>query len=461
MMTPNLPISGRPRQHALAAACLALLACGAAHAADDGTLTWNGITLYGTLDVGVANQTHGAPLSDDFYVGLDYLVSKNGRKSITSIAPSGLSQTKVGIKGKEDLNDDLAVVFNAELGFNPTSGKISDALQSLVDNNGKPVNQQSTNGDGSRAGQVFNGPAFLGLSSKSFGTLTAGRHNSVLADDINKYDPMLGSYAFSVIGYSGATAGMGNTENVRLDNSVKYNFSQGPFRVAALYQFGHSDHGGSAAQFDVGGDYAGFSGDLFYGYKNGAIGAGALSAAQMAMPGVDPNSLSATISDTSAWAAMLSWTSGPLRISGGFERIKFENPDDPLAPGFTGLGGYRFSFVNNSAYNINKVLKVSFLGAKYNFTKEFSLSGGFYHYDQNDYHFTVSDGQTLRAPCSDASAGSCSGTLNAYSLMADYRFTKRFDVYAGAMYSKVDDGLANGYLHKDNLNTMVGARFSF
>src|SRR6266700_7407089 len=32
--------------------------------ADDGSLTFHGITLYGALDIGVAYQTHGAPLSN-------------------------------------------------------------------------------------------------------------------------------------------------------------------------------------------------------------------------------------------------------------------------------------------------------------------------------------------------------------------------------------------------------------
>lgn len=461
--------SAKSRKTALAIACALSLAAtvGAAtvaHAADDGSLTWNGITLYGTLDVGVAYQNHGAPLNDDMYVGLDYLVSKNGRKSITSVAPSGLSQTKVGLKGLEPLNDDLSAVFNAELGFNPTSGKISDALQSLVDNNGKPLTQQSTNGDGSRAGQIFNGPAFLGLSSQTFGTLTAGRHNSVLVDDVNKYDPMGGSYAFSVIGYSGATAGMGNTEDVRLDDSLKYSYKNGPYRVAALYQFGHkgdSGDGGSATQFDVGADFAGFSGDLFYGYKNGAIGASALSVTQFATPGVPADSLAATISDTTSFAGLLSYTTGPVKFSGGYEHVTFENPSNPLPAGFTGLGGYDFSFVNNSAFNLHKVLQVSWIGARYSVTKELSVSGAFYHYNQNDYHFAVTSGVTTPKPCSNNSAGSCSGALDAFSLMADYRFTKRFDVYAGAMYSEVSDGLASGYLHPSNLNTMVGARFSF
>jgi predicted porin len=461
------PASAGINKSALAIACLAVMAASSvAQAADDGSLTWNGITLYGIIDVGVAYQNHGAPLSDDFYVGLDYLVSKNGRKSVTSVAPSGLSQSKVGIKGLEPLTDDLSAVFNAEIGFNPTSGKLSDALQSLVNANGKALTAQDTAGDGSRAGQVFNGPAYLGLSSKTFGTLLAGRQNTIMLDNVNKYDPMGGSYAFSVIGYSGATAGMGNTEDARLDNALKYNFTKDWFRAGALYQFGHNgDHGdgGSAAQFDVGADFAGFSGDVFYGYKDGAVGAGALSAAQYATAGVPSDSLAATVSDTTSFAGLLSYTAGPLKFSGGYEHIEFENPEHPLTAGFSGLGGYDFSFVNNTAYNKHKKLQVSWVGAKYSITKELSLTGAFYHYDQNSYRSTggTNGAPVVASPCSTNIAGSCSGTLNAYSLMADYRFSKRFDVYAGAMYSEVEDGLANGYLHPNNINTMVGGRFSF
>jgi predicted porin len=45
--------------------------------------------------------------------------------------------------------------------------------------------------------------------------------------------------------------------------------------------------------------------------------------------------------------------------------------------------------------------------------------------------------------------------------VVDYRFTRRFDTYAGVMYSKVSDGLANGYLYNSNTNVMVGFRFQF
>ncbi|HEX3123041.1 MAG TPA: porin, partial [Rhodanobacteraceae bacterium] len=124
----------------------------AAVAADDTSLTWNGITLYGTVDIGIAYQNHGAPLSQDFYPTLQYMVGSSNNKSITTIASSGLSQSKVGIRGVEPLNDDLSFVFNAESGFNPTSGKFADGPKSLINNNGIALAERKSAGDGSRAG---------------------------------------------------------------------------------------------------------------------------------------------------------------------------------------------------------------------------------------------------------------------------------------------------------------------
>jgi len=118
-------------------------------AADDTSLTWNGITLYGTLDVGVAYQSHGSPLSQDFYPTLNYIIAPNSNKSITTIASNGLSQSKVGVRGVEPLNDEFSFIFNVEMGFNPTSGKLADAPKSLINNNGIALSEQKSAGDGS------------------------------------------------------------------------------------------------------------------------------------------------------------------------------------------------------------------------------------------------------------------------------------------------------------------------
>jgi hypothetical protein len=57
--------------------------------------------------------------------------------------------------------------------------------------------------------------------------LPYGRQNALTLDGVIAYDPMGGSGAFSVIGFQGATAGMGDTENARLDNSFKYTVNVG------------------------------------------------------------------------------------------------------------------------------------------------------------------------------------------------------------------------------------------
>ncbi|MEP6485632.1 MAG: porin [Rudaea sp.] len=438
---------------------VAVLACIAgagfasvAHAADDQSLTWNGVTLYGTYDVGVAYQSHGAPLSQDFYTGLQYLITKSSDKSITSIAPSGLSQTKVGLRGNEKINDDLAFVFNGEIGFNPQSGTLADAPRSLIHNNGVALANQKTAGDGSRAGQLFNGQAWAGLSSKEWGTLTFGRHVTLLGENIVKYDPMNGSYAFSPIGYSGMTGGMGNTEDVRLDDSVKYVWKHDMFHLGAMYQFGKSDSSpGEAWQGDFGFDYAGFGVDGIFGHKKDALAVGSLSAAQVSS-GLPIDSLAATVSDNTSYTLLASYQTGPFKVSAGFEHIKYENPSLPLTVPFSGLGGYYISVLNNAAFPRDKKVDVSWIGLKYLITPDLDITGAVYNYDQDSYALVS---------CSTKSSGQCSGKLWAYSARLDYRLTKRFDVYAGAMYSKVEDGLANGYLKTNTVDPMIGFRFQF
>jgi predicted porin len=123
-----------------------------------------------------------------------------------------------------------------------------------------------------------------------------------------------------------------------------------------------------------------------------------------------------------------------------------------VAPGFSGLGGYWISFTNNTAFPHDKKFDVSWLGAKYNFTKDFDVTGAYYHYNQDAYG---------AVKCSDNRAGNCSGDENVLSVRLDYRLTKRFDVYAGAAWSKVEDGLAAGFLNTSTTTVMTGFRFNF
>ncbi len=441
----------------------------------DNSITWHGITLYGIVDVGLQYDTHAAPFSDYFMAGSADIVQKNSNNAVSGITSNNLSQSRVGLQGKEPLNFmDWSAVFKLETFFNPSSGNISDALKSLTQNNGKPLAAQGTNIDSSVAGQAFQ-QSFAGLSSPTFGTITFGRQNTLMADGVSKYDPNAASQAFSVIGLSGTAAGGGDTEDRRLDDSIRYT---GKFadlvHVGLMYKFqngsaedcragGCSGEAFNAFEAQIGADYAGLSVDAFFIYVKSAVSASALSAAQFGELGKlgfsSSNSVSATISDnkTGSVQALYSFSPLPLKLYAGWEQIKFYDPSVPLPAGYNTEGGYVLAFTNNTAYaKDSKTLQVYWAGVKYAFMENFDVTAAYYGYKQNAYA-TGKD-----AGCSSARiSGACSGNLNAVSLVADYRFTKRFDVYGGAMWSQVTGGLANGYLQSNNTNPTIGVRYSF
>jgi predicted porin len=441
--------------------------------AEDSSLTWKGITLYGIVDIGIQNDTHSAPFSDYFPAVSGSLIQKNDYDSPTGVAGNNLSQSRIGISGNEPIGGDWAAVFRFETFFNPWSGDISDALKSVALNNGKALTAQTTGVDSSIAGQLFSGVAIAGFASPTYGSFTFGRNVTLLADGISKYDPMGAAQAFSLIGYSGTTAGGGDTEDRRLDQSIKYYAKYDWLHLGAMYQFGsQSGSINTGYQFQIGGDYAGFSIDGYYFKKYDAISVSALSAAQVtaiqtgtctaaapAVPQCWPisNSLASTISDNQTYAIMASYAipSSTVKFSGGYERITFNNPNNPLPAGTLTIGGYILAVTNNAAYNNQKVLEVYWGGVKWGITPNLDLLAAYYGYNQDAYATGANTG------CSTNVSGSCSGTEDVLSLVFDYRLSKRFDVYAGTMYSGVKDGLANGYLYTTNIATTAGLRFKF
>lgn len=460
---------------------LALLAASApqvmAQASTEDSLTWHGITLYGIVDVGLQYDTHGAPISDYYPAGSNDIVQSDSNRSVFGVTPSNLSQSRVGLQGLEPIPGvgDWSGVFKLEVFFNPQSGEISDALKSLTVNNGVALANRSVGIDSSVAGQIFQ-QSFAGLSSPTFGTITFGRQNTLLADGVGKYDPNYASQAFSVIGLSGTAGGGGDTQDRRLDDSLKYvaTFNQ-LVHVGALYKFNQSTGGGNnAVQGELGFDYAGLSIDAFYSKVNDAILAGILSPAQVALlptlaqPVVPPavpvpgslgltvsNSVTGTVSDNTTFSVMGLYDMGAPKFFIGYEHIKFANPTTPLLPGYTDIGGYKLAFVNNTAYDNAKILQVYWAGVRYAVVPDLELTAAYYGYHQNAY------GTGANAGCTTSVSGTCSGTLDAVSFDADYRLTKRFDVYAGLMYSIVYDGLAANYINRINVDPTIGIRYKF
>ena len=116
-------------------------------------------------------------------------------------------------------------------------------------------------------------------------------------------------------------------------------------------------------------------------------------------------------------------------------------------------GGQNSSFgagtgtINNTNFVNQKVLQTGWIGAKYAITSNLDIAAAYYHEWQNSFATGANTG------CTDARNGSCSGSLDAVSLVVDWRFAKHMDMYAGVMWSQVQNGLASGFQQANGTNT--------
>jgi predicted porin len=464
-------------------------------------LTWHGITIFGTYDAGFGWVSHGLPVNPYNYEG-ESLVNRNGNNSEWLVTPNNLSQTGVGIKGKEEFLEGWSVVFNASTGINPNSGQLANASQTDIVNNGQPRSSYSEAIDGARAGQPFNDEYYGGVASNHLGTLTFGRQRALGTDAMLAYDPAGGSYAFSYIGYNGTMAGGGDTEDTRWDDAAKYKISYGPVHFGVMYKIADGTGGcysaaavwsattctpeqphNTAYGVDFGGEFQGLSADLVYQHYNQAISVlnpllGAQSPTQPYQSTVNSintnqitggnvispdNTLYGIVTDNSALMGAVKYAWDPLKFYAGYEHIHYTNPANPLGVGASDQGGYFLSGVEDNNLDSPKIVQIWWTGVKYAFDAQTDITAAWYHQLQNDFR--------IPSTCS-ATAGfrsSCAGSLNEFSLYLDHHFTKRFDVYAGIAYSDVSGGLAIAiphgpgvpYYHNSNTAPTIGGRFTF
>jgi predicted porin len=442
----------------------------------DCPLSYWGLTFYLTVDIGGGWESHGVPFNSKMQTGVEELLGKNSNKAQWLLTPNGLSQSQVGVKAKEPLAYGWSFVGELATGFDPYSLQLGNGPGAQIQNNQTPLQLQSANADSSRAGQFDNSVGYAGFSHDIYGTLTAGRQNSLSLDGINAYDPMGGSYAFSLIGWSGKTAGAGQTETARINTSVKYAVNL-PYnlRAAAIVQFGGYDlYNGANGdwQVGVGGDFfnKSLSVDAIYGQTKDQV---SLSTYNGPVPaGVPTNALKATLDNDQTFILLAKYKWNQFTVYGGWEHDYFTNPSDTSFPnGFTNIEGGPVVASGITTTNYTKPLNFDVLwtGAKYAVNDRVDLVGAYYLYIQQDYNPTVTaatcaPNTTVAAPGYaplGTSSSKCKGYENAFSFMIDYRPLKRVDLYAGVLYSKVTGGLATGYLEPDNIAPTAGIRIRF
>jgi predicted porin len=433
------------------------LACACASAQADmkdplpDSLSLGGVTIYGTVDIGYAYQNHGVPLNASLPGGLEYqafTTTRNFQGSVSTVAESGLEQSKIGIRVAQPIVDDWSLVARAETGFNPLSGQLTDACKSIADNGGVPQGSQTANADSSRCGQLFNSMLFGGVSNKDAGTLTFGRHNSLQLDALAVYDPQALSYAFSFLGYSGFNGGAGSTQGARWDNSVKYALANGPVRISAMYSSGGQDTGmfGKAYGADLGVTYAGLSLDATYQNEKGVVNLRS-SLDDPANPVPSPG-LSTYISDDTSWNVMGKYTvdigdtgaKDKFTVYAGYSHMEKAHSDYSVG---SAQGDYAITVPLN--INDSAVYNMEWVGVRYARSDGWNLIGAYYHVTQNDW--TIGHGLTGTQGIGCSAAGLlCSGDFNEASFVADYVINKHYDVYGGVNWSEVTDGLANGFV---------------
>ena len=425
--------------------------------ADDDGICIKGICVYGTFDMGLSYNQHGAPLSALAAAPLDTLISKNSAGAYFGTGPNQMSNSFIGLRGKQEIADNLYAVFNLQTLFNVNSGMNANGIGSFAQNNGLTTNvlAQSSLADSSKAGQMFNAAAYFGISSPTYGTFTMGRQNALSSDLLLSYDPLSGSNSWSLLTFQGANAGGGDTEDRIFDNSYEYRVNVGPVRLAAEAQLrnGGNSSTGNAFQGDIGFDYMGFSMDFIGGKIYDALSAAPLSAAQVAAAvttlATGNGQLAATVSDNTMFQVGAKYVIGPWKLFAGYEHIDFANPNNPLVPGAFVTGGFIAAAVNNTNFTTDKVLQTAWIGARYSITSAVDITAAYYHEWQNSFV----NASNPTGTCSNASAGSCSGSLDAVSLVVDWRFATHMDMYAGVMWSQVQNGLASGFLQANGTVT--------
>lgn len=365
------------------------------------------VTLYGIVDAAVR-----------------YTSNANAGTSTKTMAPGGMSQSRLGINVTEDMGGGLKALVNMEHRFNSDTGTV--------------------------AANDFWRQAWVGLQSNEFGQIRLGRQYNVLFDLYTstypsfRYSPYIEAYKPEI----------GMSFLARQDNMVKYLAQVGNVFAEVQVSAGEGATGAAATlpNKSMGG---------LVRYADGKIGAGVGYLQVTEQTGRKATAL--TFGG--------SYTMGPLHLNVGWAENKFENiaglitgassltdATSPFRVGLATRGGYTAGLLGASIFNadsadIKKRTMLSF-GALYQLTPQLNLGAHAWLAQQTHW------GWNLPALGLVTSANTTS-KANFFAVVADYAFSKRTDAYLEFDYTKLDGEIlfANGAAKRGG--AMVGIRHRF
>jgi predicted porin len=352
------------------------------------TLKSRALGALGLSAVALASQSVFAQSSVTLYgvadVSLRYLTNANANNDNKLYMTNGaITNSRIGLKGSEDLGGGLSAIFRLETGVELENGQYSDSSRE------------------------FNRAAYVGLSSTQYGTVTLGRQKTPLFDMLgDTYDPLtVGNY------FENAWLPVALGAGLYADNAVKYNGTFGGLSVGAMYSFGTNFTSTGANGFS--GQVPGHMGaGNMYGftasYTVGPLGVGG---------GYQQNSDNSS-NKQKIWNANIVYTIGQAKLYLGY----LHSTDD------TG-------FVDSTLSQRNLVAGVDilkgsgrrddgpFAGITYQLTPALMLTGAFYYDHMKNA----------------ATGGGATGSGNRYTgvALAEYALSKRTEVYGTVDFNKV------------------------
>jgi hypothetical protein len=444
------------------------------------------VTVYGTIDLGFGYESNGLANSafQSSAQQVNLLGASKALGNHAALTNNDLQHSTIGANIEENIGGGFVAIGRVSTFINPLYGELTDSCKGLV-NLGNAIKNNTTltaAGPGSACGQAFSSEAFGGVSSPVYGTLTAGRQNSLELNNLFSYDPMGGSYALSLVGWAGGAAGgMGTTEASRWDDSLKYTYTYGPVHASVMYADGAQDtamHGNS---------YAGGAGFTWHGVSVDAVYTheGAAASALLGLfTGTNVNQLYYFMTNNDAWAVQgkYVWDLG----GGGFKDgacglkdacdgakltfyagyVHMDQTDAGTALGAsagTTIGGYLLA-VNSIKLLSTRTLETEWVGGKYE-TGPWSFTAAYYHFSQDGFseaNFSLH----ISGGCA-VNAYACAGAENQVSGLLDYAFNKYVDVYAGATYETLSGGFTHSslnnaaYFATNNTTVISGLRVTF
>ncbi|MGO4325954.1 MULTISPECIES: porin [unclassified Cupriavidus] len=340
-----------------------LVAMAALSAVSGAASAQSGVTLYGVIDASVeyVNRVAASPATPTV-----------GGSRFAQPSVGGLSASRWGLRGVEDLGGGNQALFVLESGFQPDTG----ALQSNT---------------------LFSRQSFVGLQNNTYGKITLGRQYTSFFDGLANFSPLRFAATYEPgIWWLGL--------NYRESNMVKYTGQFGGLQAVAHYSFGTGvsvlnastalANGGAGETPGHFSDNTAFGGSLMY-LSNGF---GASLAYDEWRPAVNVGQ-PGTVRKA---AGALSYTTGPLKFTGGYRWNKAD-----FASGGT--------LLRDDYY---------WAGVNYQATPALGLSLAYFYADVKSQRATAT------------SASTNPPNMQQYSFIADYNFSKRTDVYLSAGYAR-------------------------